>query len=165
MFETINLRDLNQSPVALLGEQWTLITAGTKERCNTMTASWGGLGVLWGSPMATIYVRPQRYTKEFLDQEDYFSLSFFGEEHRKSLVLCGKESGREQDKIQQCGFTMAFQQAPYMEEADLVLLCRKRYVQEMNPLLIPEDVKKTWYPQEDYHHIYYGEVLEVLRKS
>lgn len=165
MFETIDVKSLEKSPFALLGEQWTLITAGTEEKSNTMTASWGALGVLWGSPMATVYIRPQRFTKEFVDKQEYFSLSFFPQAYREKLAFCGKESGRDIDKIKECGFTMCYEEAPYMEEAELVLLCKKRYVQKMDVLAIPSEVKEKWYPNEDYHHIYYGEIVKALRKK
>lgn len=165
MFEKLDISQLDKSPVALLGEQWTLITAGTEEKCNTMTASWGALGVLWGSPMATVYIRPQRYTKEFVDAEEYFSLCFFSSDYKEKLAYCGKESGRTVDKIQECGFTMVYGEAPYMAEADLVLLCKKRCCMPMDGALLPEDVKSRWYPQEDYHHIYYGEIVEALQKK
>ena len=167
MFRAISPKELKENFFSLIGEQWMLVTAGTAERCNTMTASWGGLGVLWGAPAATCYIRPQRYTKEFLDREDCFTLSFFGEERRQALSLCGTKSGRDLDKVKACGFTVctAACGAPYFEEARLVLVCRKRFVQEMDPGGIPEDVKEKWYPQEDYHTLYIGEILEVLRKE
>ena len=101
----IDPKTLNQNVFSAIGEQWMLITAGTADRCNTMTASWGGLGVIWGAPAATCYIRPQRYTKEFVDQEEYFTLSFLGEESRKALQLCGSKSGRDTDKIKECGNT------------------------------------------------------------
>ena len=87
----IDVKSLQDNVFSLIGDRWMLITAGTAERCNTMTASWGGLGVLWGAPAATIYLRPQRYTKEFVDREEYFTLAFFGEEQRKALTLCGSQ--------------------------------------------------------------------------
>ena len=135
----IDVKSLQDNVFSLIGDRWMLSTAGTAERCNTMTASWGGLGVLWGAPAATIYLRPQRYTKEFVDREEYFTLAFFGEEQRK------------------CG-------APYFEEAELVLVCRKRYAQEMDPQAIPQDAKDRFYPEKDYHTMYIGEVVEALRK-
>lgn len=87
MFSRIDPKELNQNVFSMIGEQWMLVTAGTVERCNTMTASWGGLGVLWGKPVATVYIRPQRYTLEFVEREDCFTLSFFEEEYRKALAL------------------------------------------------------------------------------
>ena len=166
MFHEVDPNSLQENVFSLIGRDWMLITAGTAERCNTMTASWGGLGVLWGGPAATIYVRPQRYTKEFLDREEYFTLSFFGQEHRQALSLCGSKSGREVDKVKECGFTVQTARcgAPYFEQARLVLVCRKRYVQDMDPAAIPQDVQEKWYPQQDYHTIYVGQIVQVLQR-
>ena len=89
-FTEIKAEELKDNPFDLIGKQWMLITAGNEENCNTMTASWGGVGIMWGKPTATAYIRDSRYTKEFVDREDYFTLAFFGEEHREALNLCGR---------------------------------------------------------------------------
>lgn len=164
MLKPVDVHEISENVFSLIGKQWMLITAGTAEHCNTMTASWGGLGVLWGAPTATCYIRPQRYTKEFVDREEYFTLSFFGEEWRKALSLCGSKSGREVDKVKECGFTVKTADcgAPYFEEASLVLVCRKRFAQEMDPNLMPDDVKEKWYPEKDYHTMYIGEIVQAL---
>ena len=166
MFQKVDPKSLTLNPFAAIGDQWMLITAGTPERLNTMTASWGGLGVLWGVPMATCYIRPQRYTKEFVDAGGYFTLSFFGEEYRPQLSLCGSKSGRDIDKVKECGFTVKAAEcgAPYFEEAELVLVCRKRFAQPMDPDRIPQEIKDKWYPQKDYHTMYIGEIIEILAR-
>ena len=125
---------------------------------------WAGCDL--GAPTATCYIRPQRYTKEFVDREDYFTLAFFGEEYKKALSLCGSKSGREVDKVKECGFTVETAQcgAPYFQEAELVLVCKKRFAQEMDPNCIPEEIKEKWYPEQDYHTMYLGEIVEVLTK-
>ena len=160
----IDPKALDKNVFSAIGDQWMLITAGTAEQCNTMTASWGGLGVIWNAPSATCYIRPQRYTKEFVDREEYFTLAFFGEEHRKALALCGSKSGRDIDKVKECGFTVKAAEcgAPYFEEAELVLVCRKRFVQPMEEANIPQDVKDRFYAEKDYHVMYIGEIVEVL---
>lgn len=166
MFRSIDPKQLQQNVFSMIGDKWMLITAGDGEVCNTMTASWGGLGVLWNKPVATCYIRPQRYTKEFVDREEYFTLTFFGEEYRSALTLCGKKSGRDVDKVKECGFTLCTHEsgAPYFEQAELVIVCRKRFVQAMDPANIPEDVKQQQYPNQDYHFMYIGEIVEVLTK-
>ena len=166
MLRNIDPKQIAGNPFAMIGDQWMLITAGTGEACNTMTASWGGLGVLWNAPVATCYVRPQRYTKEFLDREEYFTLTFFGEAYRKALSVCGSKSGRDVDKVKECGFTVKTAEcgAPYFEEAELVIVCRKRFAQDFDPANIPGDVKEKQYPNEDYHTMYIGEIVEVLSK-
>ena len=166
MFEKIDPKALDQNVFSLIGDQWMLITAGTEEKCNTMTASWGGLGVLWGRPVATIYIRPQRYTLEFVEREDTFTLCFFGEEYRQALALCGSKSGRDIDKVKECNFTVEMAcGAPYFAQADLVLVCKKAYWQDMDPThFLDGEIDGKWYPQKDYHRIFIGEILEVLRK-
>lgn len=165
MFKKVDPRSLSFNVFSAIGDQWMLITAGTPEKCNTMTASWGGMGVLWGTPTAIIYIRPQRYTKQFVDGSEYFTLSFFSEQYRKQLSLCGSKSGRDIDKVKECGFTVSAGEgnAPYFEEAELVLVCRKWMVMPMNPGAMPEDVKEKWY-NGDYHDIYWGEIVEALQK-
>ena len=167
MFEKIDPKALDQNVFSLIGDQWMLITAGTKDQCNTMTASWGGLGVLWGKPVATVYIRPQRYTLEFVEREDTFTLCFFGEQYRKALALCGSKSGRDVDKVKECGFTVATAEgAPYFEEADLVLVCKKAYWQDMDPThFLDGEIDGKWYPQKDYHRIFIGEIETVLKKK
>ena len=167
MFQKIDPKALNQNVFSAIGDQWMLITAGTADKCNTMTASWGGLGMIWGAPAATCYIRPQRYTKEFMDREEYFTLTFFGEEYRRQLQLCGSRSGRNTNKVKECGFTVAAAEcgAPYFEEAELVRVCRKRFAQPMDPDRIPQEIKTKWYPKQDYHILYIGEIVEALVKD
>jgi len=168
MFEKVDVKTLNENVFSMIGDRWMLITAGNTEHCNTMTASWGGLGILWGRPVATCYIRPQRYTKEFVDREDYFTLAVFGEEYRKALSLCGSKSGRDVDKVKECGFTVLSGEggAPYFAEAELVLVCRKLYWQDMDPThILDGEVDAQCYPQKDYHRIYIGEIAEALKKA
>lgn len=167
MLRKVEAKQIKENVFSLIGDEWMLITAGGAEECNTMTASWGGLGVLWGEPVATIYVRPQRYTKEFIDREEYFTLSFFDPEYKPQLALCGSKSGREVDKVKECGFTVACGEggAPYFEQARLVLVCRKGYAQEMDPAAMPDQVKEKWYPQSDFHTMYIGQIVEVYTKD
>ena len=162
----IKPEEISQNPFTMIGKQWMLITAGTKEKYNTMTASWGGLGVFWNKNAATIYVRPQRYTKEFIDREDTFSLSFFEEHYRSALSLCGSVSGRDQDKITQAALTGCFdEEAPYFQEASLVLICRKLCHVDLDPAQFDQkQYDSTVYPGKDYHRMYLAEILKVLQK-
>lgn len=168
MLNKVDVKNLKQNAFSLIGDQWMLITAGTPQRCNTMTANWGGLGVLWGADVATCYIRPQRYTNDFVEKSDYFTLSFLGEEYRKELSFCGSKSGREVDKIKECGFHISAGEgdAPFFQEAELVLICRKLYWQDMDPthILTPE-IDEKWYPQKDYHRIYIGEIAQAYQKD
>lgn len=148
-----------------IGKQWMLITAGG-EKVNTMTASWGGMGVLWGKKVVYAFIRPQRYTKEFVDGSDTFSLSFLGEEYRKQLQYLGKASGRDEDKIKISGLTVAREgNTPYFSEAEAVLVCKKLYAQELNPeCFVTAGEDEMWYPQKDYHTMYVGEITKLLVK-
>lgn len=168
MLQNIDPKALDINPFSAIGDDWLLITAGDGEKCNTMTASWGGLGVLWGKSVAIAYIRPQRYTREFVDAEDCFTLSFYGKEYRKALSLCGAKSGREIDKVKECGFTVATADcgAPYFEEAHLVLVCRKLYRDTIKPeLFLDRECDAKWYPQRDHHIFYIGEIVQALQKK
>ncbi len=160
----IKPEELVINPFDAIGRQWMLVTAGDGRQCNTMTASWGGLGVIWGKPSATIYIRQTRYTKEFIDEGEYFTLSFFDEQYRGALSLCGTVSGRDRDKIREAGLTVfSAGGAAAFEEARLVLVCRKVYHQYMGPegFDVRENAEK-WYPDKDYHTMYIGSVERVL---
>lgn len=166
MLEKVEVSKLNPNVFEAIGKQWMLITAGNEEKCNTMTASWGGLGILWGSPAATAYIRPQRYTRTFVDREDYFTLSFLPEDYRKALSYCGSHSGREGDKWAASGLTPAFTEAgvPYVAQAELVLVCKKQFCQRMDPdCILDTEAREKWYPGQDYHYIYIGQIVEAYQ--
>ena len=141
-----------------------LITAGNSENHNTMTASWGGLGVLFGKNVSFIFVRPQRYTKEFIDSSGGYSLCFFDESYRNALNLCGTVSGRDTDKDKECGFTVDFcEGVPYYKEAKLVLICKKIYRQSLGEnSFIDKAPVKSFFANNDYHDMYIGEIVKVL---
>lgn len=167
MFQEISVQDLLMNPFEKMNRQWMLITAGNEKGLNTMTASWGGVGVIWQKPVTTIYLRPQRYTKEFVDKNEYFTVSFYGEEQRKALQLCGTVSGRDTDKVAQSGLTPYFvDETAAFAEAELILVCRKLYQQEMRPeLFIDAALEQAMYPEKDYHTMYIGEIVKVLLKA
>lgn len=128
----IPVSELQQNVFTAIGKEWMLITAETekdgKPTANTMTASWGGLGRLWNKDVAFAFIRPQRYTKEFVDNADTFSLCFFGGEKMQELGYLGTVSGRDEDKIAKSGLTLThIDGVPCFEEATTVLLCRKMY--------------------------------------
>ena len=101
----LEVKDLKENFFEAIGKEWMLVTAGTKEKFNTMTASWGGVGIMWGKSVATAYIRPQRYTKEFVDAQETFTLSFYDETYRKALSICGSKSGRDCEKEKEAGLT------------------------------------------------------------
>jgi flavin reductase (DIM6/NTAB) family NADH-FMN oxidoreductase RutF len=130
---------------------------------NTMTASWGGLGVLWERKVATCFIRPTRYTYEFAERSQYFALSFFNEKHRRALTYCGTHSGRHSDKAKEAGLTPVKEGGfVYFEEARLVLACRKIYAQDIDPGRFLDPKIDDMYPQKDYHRMYIGEIVKCL---
>lgn len=165
-FRKMNIEELLLNPFTLINKEWMLITAGDKAAHNTMTASWGGLGEIWGHYASTIFIRPHRYTKEFVDNSPYYSLSFFDESYRAALNLCGSKSGRDINKDEAAGLTPLFDaKAPYYEEAKLVFICRKLYRQEIQPENFLDAGIEKWYPIKDYHSMYIGEMVEILMKE
>ncbi len=167
MFKEINVKDIKENAVDLLDSQWGLVTAGDKDGLNTMTVSWGALGELWGLDMVTIYIRPQRYTVKFLEEQDYFTLSFYPSDMKKIHAVCGSKSGRDTDKIKECNLTPVFDEnAPYFNEAKLVLICRKVAKGKFESgQFIDKTIIGSQYPTEDFHFIYYGAVEKVLIKE
>ena len=165
-FREISVEELKDNPFTLINKDWMLITAGNREKHNTMTASWGGVGELWGRYVSTIYIRPQRYTLEFVEREDYYSLCFFGPDCRQALNLCGSKSGREIDKDAATGLTPCFDEAaPYYEQARLVFLCRKLYRQDLEEgCFLDKGLLEKWY-DNDLHRMFIGAIVKVLEKE
>lgn len=167
MFNPIKPQDMDFNPFKAIGSDWMLITAGSGDKVNTMTASWGGAGVLWNKNVVTCYIRPQRYTREFVDAQEYFSLSFLPEKYRRQLAYLGTVSGRDEDKIAKAGLTVCGDfEAPCFNEADTVLICKKLYVGEIKPegILYPE-IDAANYTDKDYHLIYIGEIVKSMHNS
>lgn len=160
----IRPEELQKNPFQMIGKEWLLVTAEREGKVNTMTASWGGVGIMWNKPVAYIFLRPQRYTKEFVDQADTFSLSVLGEEHRKTLGYFGSVSGRDEDKIAISGLKIAHDgKTPYFEAAGTVMICRKLYAQSYDPAcFIDRSLDEKNYPNKDYHTMYIAEIEKVL---
>lgn len=152
-----------------IGDDWMLITAAdSKGEVNTMTASWGCAGILWNKPVAICFIRPQRYTYGIVEDTDTLTLSFFpAGEQREALRYCGTKSGRDGDKLAATGLTVARAAcgAPYVAEADLVLVCRKLYADDLKEgCFIDPDMLKH-YTAKDYHRFYICEIEDVLVKD
>ena len=137
-FKQIDPAEITDNFIRAIGREWMLVTAGNRESCNTMTASWGLIGFIWGRPVAQFVIRPQRYTREFVDREERATLSFFSPEYRAALEYCGSRTGRTEDKI---------------------LQCRKLYVGRIRPEgFVDRSCDTKWYPQHDYHEVYIAEI-------
>lgn len=165
--EKISLDDLEiGNPFKLIGTDWMLVTAGNKNAFNTMTASWGGLGVLWNKKVSFCFIRPQRFTFEFIEKNDYYSLSFYDSVYKDSLRICGTTSGREVNKVEKAGLNPCFKEnVPYFEEAKLVFICKKIYTQFIEPKYMIEPKLDLNYKEKDYHKMYVGEIIECMVKK
>lgn len=165
-FRQIKPQDIDDNVFSLIAMDWMLVTAGVPGNFNTMTASWGGLGHLWNRDVCYIFIRPQRYTYQFVEKNDYFTLSFFTERYRGALKICGSKSGRDIDKVAETGLTPVNSPAGsvYFDEARLVLECRKIYYQDISPSSFLDRSIEVNYPVKDYHRMYIGEITSVFAR-
>ena len=144
-----------------IGKQWAMITTQRGDMINTMTASWGGVGILWNKPVTYVFLRPQRFTRELLDGSELFSVCFLPEDYRKQLAYCGAHSGRDGDKLAACGFSaLHLDGAPVLAQSQTALTCRKLFCQQLDPAgFIDTSLDAANYPQKDYHFLYVSEIL------
>ncbi|MBR5683837.1 MAG: flavin reductase [Ruminococcus sp.] len=167
-FRKIDISELSFNPFDKIGKQWMLLTGGNSEKYNTMTASWGQLGVLWNKNVLTCYIRPNRYTYSFIEKEECFTASFFGEEYRKALSFCGSHSGRDCDKAKETGLTPAeIDGCMSFAEAELVLVCRKLYSYDLQEsgFLTDDGIPAQFFGSDPYHRAYISEITGVYVKE
>lgn len=162
----INSREIKENALSLIADDWALLSAGDKNAWNTMTISWGGIGELWGRDVAFVFIRPQRHTKSFVDNNEYFTLSFFDEEYKNALKICGSKSGRDIDKAKETGLVPVFEnETTFFEQAKLVIICKKIARQDMDPKgFLDESIIKN-YKENDFHTSYVGEIIKVLKNN
>lgn len=164
-FKEISPYDLTENPFKLIGKDWMLITAEHEGKINTMTASWGGVGILWNKPVAFIFIRPTRHTFSFVENSEHLSLNFLPEKYRKELNYCGTVSGRDEAKIEKCNFTVSKDAAPYFEESDTVFICKKHFAQMLDAeSFIHKEMDEKCYGDKNYHKVYIAEIEKVLKK-
>ena len=161
-YKKVSIQDYDMQPFKDIGKDWLLISAKKEGVVNTMTASWGGVGVLWNKNVATIYIRPQRYTKEFVDNSDFFTLTFF-DKYKPELGVLGKKSGRDGDKIKEVNFTITeVDDQPTFTQGKMVMVCKKIYADTIKPeCFIDENIDSLMYPNNDHHTMYIGEVMSI----
>ena len=160
----MNKNELETKPFALFHETWALLTAGPINDHNSMTISWGGLGTLWNKDVATVYVKPCRYTYQFMEKNDYFVLSFFDEKYKKSLLVMGSKSGRDFNKDELSGLTpIEHEGLTIYKEAKMTLICKKIYQNDLVLDNIPQKEAETYYQEEAPHRMYIGEVVKVIK--
>jgi flavin reductase (DIM6/NTAB) family NADH-FMN oxidoreductase RutF len=165
--KAIRPEEIAENPFKLIGKDWMLITAGTLDSWNTMTASWGGMGTLWDKDVCLCFVRPTRHTHQFMEKSPGFTLSFFDEKYRDALTFCGSQSGRNVDKAKKTGLTPVAMEsgAVYFEQTRLVIECTKIYFQDMDPANFLDAAVYDFYASRDYHRMYIGEVVKVLARD
>ena len=167
-FIEIDPKQISDNFIKAIGSDWALVTAGDHVEQNTMTVSWGGVGVMWNYPVAIVVIRPQRYTFEFTERCDKFTLSFLPEQFRKALTYCGTHSGRDEDKISNAGLSVTFteEDTPAIAEARLVLECRKLYTDTIKAEnFIEQGIVERWYPESDFHKVYVLQITNAYIKK
>ncbi len=167
-FKQISPKEIQDNPIKMIDDDWMLISAGDKDNFNMMTASWGTIGNLWNEPVAFVFVRPQRYTYEFTENSDYFTLTVFEEKDRDILQFCGTKSGRDFDKVKETGLKPLFTDLGnvYYEQARLVIECQKIYADVFKEdAFIDKMISEKVYPTKDFHKMYIGKILNVWVKE
>ena len=154
------------------GFQWCreaqLLAAGNKEKSNSMTIGWGAIGTLWQRSALIVYVAEQRYTKEFMDKADYFTVMSFDVENSKVLNYMGSKSGRDGDKAEALGLHTAYTSngTPYYTEAIMIIECKVMYVAPFDPVGFKSEVPQNMYSHfpAGIHTMYIGEVVNAWKK-
>ena len=164
-FKEFTIEDFKGNPFEMLDKEWMLVTAGKPGDYNTMTASWGGFGFIWDSPVAMIVVRLSRYTLEFVEKYDYFTVSFYPESYRAALEFCGANSGRDVNKAKEAGLSPIGVQgidAVTFEEARLTFVMRKLLHQDLSePAFADKKLFAENYPDGDIHRLFIGSIEQI----
>ena len=166
IFKEVNIRDIKENAVSLICDRYMLITAGDENGYNMMTGSWGFMGEMWRKDVIIPVVRPNRHTFGFLEDNDYFTISFFsGDLNKKVHAVCGSKSGRDINKTEATGLTPCFdRESVYFAEADIVLVCRKIYADDVKGENFFDKALDSLY-DNDYHRAYVGEIITTLVKE
>lgn len=168
-YKEISPYDLNKSAFQMIGKDWMLICAPDKTKAceiNPMTASWGGVGIIWNKPVCTLYIRPQRYTYHIAEDAEYLSVCFPPEAERENMRFCGSRSGRDTDKASECNFGISeFSGVKYIDSSDIVFICKKLYADDLREESFTDLSPLVNYKQKDYHRFYICEILHVLVKE
>lgn len=161
----MDLKNFNLAPLYVIDQEWALLTVGEKENFNAMTISWGGLGTLWNKPIVTVYVKPIRYTYEFMENNEYFTVSFYNEQYRNDLSILGTKSGKDFDKVALTKLTPdLLKNGISFKEANLTIVCKKIYFQDLDITNIPQKEVDKFYKTEPAHRMYIGEVIDIIDK-
>jgi len=168
-YTQIDPAEITGNLIGLIASDWMLVTAGSTDKFNTMTANWGGAGYLWNKPVVFVFVRPERYTYEFIENTEGFTLTFFDEGYRDALNLCGSKSGRDCDKVAETGLTPHFTKLGYpaFTEAHLVMECRKLYADQLtrDAFLDGEPLRTHYSTKGGMHKMYIAEIVKVWARN
>lgn len=165
-FSELKISEELLSPFKKIGKDWFLITSGNENDFNTMTAGWGGMGVMWAKDIFLAAVRTSRHTYNYIENNDYFSICFFDEKYKDVLSYCGKYSGKDVDKVKETNLTTTFiDGVPCFEEASLVLICKKVYRQSLDESCFIEKDFLKFYEKDAFHIMYAGEIIKTLKKD
>lgn len=169
MFKKINPKEISENAIKLIGTDWALVSAGNPDSFNSMTVSWGGIGEIWGKDVVFIFIRPNRYTYEFIEKNELFSVCFFHEKYRKSLQICGAKSGRDGDKLGLTDFNAQFTSnlTPIFKEAKLALECKKMYADFIkSECFLDKTQIARWYGDNSFHKMYVASIENCwIKKS
>ncbi len=165
MFKEITAKEIKGNIIDRIANEWMLISAGDESGYNMMTASWGFMGEMWGNDTAIAMVRPQRYTMDYIRKSDYYTLSFYGD-NKDIHKVCGSKSGRDVNKTELTGLTPIFSDnTVYFGEADLVIICKKQYIDTIRQENFTDKTPVKWYENKDFHNMIFGEIVKVLIKE
>jgi len=163
----LNLANVSEDVINLL-PKGALLTVKSNGKLNTMTIGWATVGRIWNKPVLTVLVRFSRHTHDIISKANSFTVSFSKDGSLKNAIAtCGAKSGRDIDKFQECGLTPVYVddiETPYIAEGDLHFICKLVYKNTLEPELLSEDIKRIWYKDNDYHCIYFGEIVKILSK-
>jgi flavin reductase (DIM6/NTAB) family NADH-FMN oxidoreductase RutF len=165
-YKEISAESIQKNVFKLINKDWMMITAGKIDRYNMMTASWGGFGILWNMEVCFCFIRPTRYTYDFMEEEKFFTICLFDEEYRDVLNYCGTKSGRDIDKMSYERLTpkSGGHGSVYFAESRMFIECRKIYFQDLDPANFLDPKIEKNYPIKDYHRLYLGEIVKVFEK-
>lgn len=163
IYKTIEPKNIKDNLIKCFADEWALITAGNKDGYNMMTASWGFAGEMWGADSMAVVVRPQRYTMEFIDNSEYFTVSFYGN-NKDIHKVCGKQSGRTVNKTEEAGLTPVMgEKYVYFKEARMVFVIKKQFVQQLGEAsFCDKAIPERWYPDKDFHYMIIGKIEKIL---
>lgn len=165
MFKEITAKEIKDNIIKAISDEWMLVTAGDESGYNMMTASWGFMGEMWGEDTCIAMVRPGRYTMDFIDKNDYYTLSFYGD-NKDIHKVCGSMSGRDVNKTELTGLTPVFaENSVYFKEARLVIICKKQYIGELKEEEFADKTPLKWYENKDFHKMIFGKIEKVLVKE